>query len=219
MRLYTINKDYIEYLKEFDNKVVNVDYANGFKLFVGKIKLQNNNEDIKYYIPLTSYKEKFFDENNQEQIDIFKIKDKSGANYTSVLNINNMIPAPDLVVTEFGYDMLRYNDKFRSYQEKDRYYHLTIDELNYINKFKDDIEHRAKTTFSMVNDNNNKYQNLANRCCDFLTLFEHAIDFNDIIKTETEKLFNEVSKSIQKLELDNKKTNFVTHNNIKNLSK
>lgn len=201
MRFYTINKDYIDYLKEFDNKVPNVEYQGRLKLFAGKIKLQNNNESIGYYIPLTSLKDKF--EPINETFDIYKIMDNKRESYTSVLNINNMIPVPDIAVTEFSYDMLRNNESFKTLSEKDKYYHLVIDELNYINENKDIIEYNAKTIFSMVNDNNKNYQQLADRCCNFVDLFEHAIEFNDIITSEVEDLMSKTSAKFKELGIGN----------------
>ena len=214
MRLYTINKDYINYLKEFDEKVANVDYKDKFKLFVGKVKLQNNNENVKYYIPLTSYKEKF-ETPESDKIDIFKVKDKHGEKFTSVLNINNMIPAPDIAVTEFGYDQLRNNNGFRTYADKDRYYHLTIDELNYINENKDTIEYKARTIFSMTKDNNAKYKNLADRCCNFVDLYTHAIEYNDILTSEVEDLMSQITKEFKELGVgDNKQSNTYKNNDF-----
>lgn len=195
MKLYTINKDYIDYLKEFDDKVVNVDYNERYKLFVGKIKLQSDNESISYYIPLTSFKSKYND--FDDRLDMIKISDSNKNHFTSALNLNNMIPVPDIAATEFSYDMLRNNNSFKGYTEKYNYYHLAINELKYINEISEKIENNAKAVYSIVKNNNERFKVLKERCCDFVGLYEHAIEYNNVLTSEIEDLMEDITKQFR----------------------
>ena len=56
MEWYTIEKDYVNYLKKYDNFVSNIEYKNKMKCFLG-IVLKIDGLD--YFAPLTSYKPKF----------------------------------------------------------------------------------------------------------------------------------------------------------------
>ena len=61
MKWYAVKKEYIDYLKKWDKKVPNVDYGNRMKCFIGVIFIKN---DIEYFAPLTSFKEKFISMKN-----------------------------------------------------------------------------------------------------------------------------------------------------------
>ena len=203
MRLYVINLDYINYLKQFDNKVPNVDYDEKFKLFIGKVKM-NNDTDIGFYIPLTSAKPKF--ESMDDRLDFIKICDPIDDTIIGAIDINNMIPAPDIAVQEFSYDLIRYNDSFPTELDKYMYYDLAINELEYLNNIDDKIIQNAKTIFTLCRNNNDSYGNLKKRCCNFMLLMNKAIEFQDIVKNEIKDLMHVVSDSLVKLE-DNYKDN------------
>ena len=61
MKWYAVKKEYIDYLKKWDKKIPNVDYGNRMKCFIGVIFIKN---DIEYFAPLTSFKEKFISMKN-----------------------------------------------------------------------------------------------------------------------------------------------------------
>lgn len=199
MKLYIINENYINYLKEFDPKVPNVDYDDKYKLFLGKIKI-NNDSNINYFIPLTSYKPKF--ENMRERVDFIKICDPIDNQIVGAIDINNMIPVPDIAAQDFTYDLLRYNPAFNTENERKLYYNLSMNELDYLNKIEDRIVDNVKTIFSICRGNNPKFDSLRSRCCDYITLYEKALDFQSILNTEVNDIMEYVSNSLIKMEED-----------------
>lgn len=137
---YTIDADYLEFLNRKDSEVYyNVSYRNGVKPFVGVIIDMG---ECKYFIPLTSVKEKHAKWKNScnEHFLIYEVIEKSvnisGDVYKeyskdkkmhvmSVLDIKKMIPVPDDVYERIVFDDLgdeRYQDLF----EKEYAFCLTI---------------------------------------------------------------------------------------------
>lgn len=137
---YTINADYLEFLNRKDSEVYyNASYRNVVKPFVGIII---DMEECKYFIPLTSAKEKHAKWKNScdEHFLIYEVIDKSvnisGDVYKeyskdkkmhvmSVLDIKKMIPVPNDVYERIVFDDLgdeRYQDLF----EKEYAFCLTI---------------------------------------------------------------------------------------------
>ena len=90
MKWYAVKKEYIDYLKKWDKKVPNVDYGNRMKCFIGVIFIKN---DIEYFAPLTSFKEKFISMKND--IDFYKITNYETGKIYGAIDINNMIPIPN----------------------------------------------------------------------------------------------------------------------------
>ena len=87
MKWYAVKKEYIDYLKKWDKKIPNVDYGNRMKCFIGVIFIKN---DIEYFAPLTSFKEKFISMKND--IDFYKITNYETGKIYGPIDINNMIP-------------------------------------------------------------------------------------------------------------------------------
>lgn len=137
---YTIDADYLEYLNNKNSEVYyNASYRNAIKPFVGIII---DMTECKYFIPLTSAKEKYKKWKNScdEHFLIYEVIDKSvnisGDVYKeyskdkkmhvlSVLDIKKMIPVPDDAYKRIIFDELgdeRYQDLF----EKEYAFCLTI---------------------------------------------------------------------------------------------
>lgn len=95
---YVIDKKYVQYLKQFDNKVENIEYNENLKPYIGII-LSINNYD--YYVPVSSTKEKHY--KMKEDIDFIKILHND--TILGVLNINNMIP-----ISKDNITILKYNE-------------------------------------------------------------------------------------------------------------
>ena len=74
MKWYAVNKDYVQYLKQYDNVVPNIEYTGRLKCFLGV--LIKSREGCDYFAPLTSYKPKFITMNNS--IDFYKIENENG---------------------------------------------------------------------------------------------------------------------------------------------
>ena len=77
MKWYAINKEYVNYLKQFDAIVPNVDYTGKLKNFLGVVFKSEYGWD--YFAPLTSYKPKF--RTMQNTIDFYKIVNENGKIY------------------------------------------------------------------------------------------------------------------------------------------
>ena len=203
MKLYVINPNYIEYLKQFDSKVPNVDYDNRFKLFLGKVNISDD-APMSYYIPLTSgSKDKF--ETMKDRLDFIKITDPIDGEIIGAIDINNMIPAPDKVVSDFTYDMIRDNSDFTTKEERDKYYKMSMNELEYLNKMEDHIIGNAKTIFSIYRSKSKQFENLRKRCCRFIDLYSKAMEYNDVLNYEMNNLIEDITD--QFLESNNNQRN------------
>lgn len=128
---YTISADYLEFLNSKDSEVYyNTSYRNAVKPFVGIII---DMTEYKYFIPLTSAKEKHKKWKNScdEHFLIYEVIDKSidisGDIYKeysndkkmhvmSVLDVKKMIPVPEDAYERIVFDELadkRYQDLFK----------------------------------------------------------------------------------------------------------
>lgn len=102
LKLYTIDMKYVINLSKADDNVMSVSsqIAKAVRPFVGIIVLIN---DRKYCIPLSSPKKKF--ENKKNGVDFMRITDPSSKNekgapkIIGVLNINNMLPVEESLLT------------------------------------------------------------------------------------------------------------------------
>lgn len=126
LKWYIVDKEYVSYLKEFDNKVENIDYSNRFKPYLGIIITIN---EINYYVPISSVKEKHYKMN--EDIDFIKISEND--RILGVLNLNNMIPIDNDSVKNLKYSEIEKYRNFKTNKEKSLYISLLNMELELIN--------------------------------------------------------------------------------------
>ena len=193
-KMYTIDKEYINFLKEFDNRVPDVDYGGNVKLFIGKIYLTNN---ISLYIPITSYKPKF--ETMKNTIDFIKIVNPVDDSIAGAIDINNMIPVPDTLATEFTYDTLRDNPAFKTLNDKDSYYQLVLNENRWFNSQENFIKENAEMVYKIVKQKKPRDSYITHRCCDYPKLLIKAIEYNDILKTSLEELTHRITRDYRKI--------------------
>ena len=125
---YSIDKSYVNYLKKYDKNVPNIDYTGRLKCFLGII-IQINS--IAYFAPLTSYKKKFDNMNND--IDFYKIIGKNRKVYGAI-NINNMIPVSKNEYLEITFENLDELRIFKNKRDKKQYWKLLQTELSCINE-------------------------------------------------------------------------------------
>ena len=110
LKWYVADKEYVNYLRTFDNKVENIDYNNKLKPYLGLlIKIDKFN----YYVPISSSKEKHYKMN--ENIDFIKIMKQE--RLLGVLNLNNMVPIADEHIRILKYKEI---DKYRKFKNKAR---------------------------------------------------------------------------------------------------
>jgi len=84
IRIYEIKSEYIKYLSNYQEHIFDQADGKGNRKYIG-IVLEL--KGVKYFAPLSSYKDKH--KKMKEGVDFIKIKDYA------VINLNNMIPVPD----------------------------------------------------------------------------------------------------------------------------
>ncbi len=168
LKWYIVDKDYVNYLRKYDNKVENIDYADKLKPYIGILITIN---EINYYVPISSTKEKHY--KIKEGMDFVKIlKDKRTI---GVLNLNNMIPILDNNVIELKYKDIENYREFNCDKERKLYISFLSFELNLINS---QIEKIRKNALKLYNEKeNNPNSNLSKRCCNFKLLEEKCREY------------------------------------------
>ena len=158
LQWYIVNKEYINYLKTFDNKIENIDYQDNLKPYIGIII---NINTFNYYVPISSPKKKHY--KMKEGIDFIKIKYKDSV--LGVLNLNNMIPILDKYVKRLEYKKIEQYRSFKTEDEKRSYIALLNTELKIINSKCEKIKKNATKLYQeKINNPNSK---VSKRCCDF----------------------------------------------------
>ena len=171
MQWYALNKEYVNYLKQYDKYVPNIEYIGKLKCFLGIIF--KSKKGFYYFAPLTSYKPKFQTMSND--IDFFKLVGKNGKIYGAI-DINNMIPVPKSEYTKITIDNLSEFREFSTNREKKQYWKLLQAELACINE--KILQNNAEKLYKFVT----KYPNspLAERCCNYILLEEKSIEYKKI---------------------------------------
>lgn len=168
LSFYTVNSDYCDYLRMYDNRVPYTMQQKSSRPFIGVIIKVNNH---KYYAPLSSPKPKHIKMKNQ--IDFIKIN----RGYWGVINLNNMIPVIDEMTSR-----INPNDLHRSYDNK-AYKQLLNNQLSWCNANKDFIKRKADKLYTKIVKKEVSV-NLTARCCDFYLLEQISEEY---IKTQINK--------------------------------
>jgi protein AbiQ len=159
LRFYTVNSNYITYLKTHDGQVP--DNYTGKRPYIG-IVLEVNGHN--YIAPLTSYKEK------QEQLrpsnpTIFKLHEKNNpSNKLGMVHLNNMIPVIETEINGICFD-----------DQVDSYKNLLTLQLAFIKENQEHIKKKANNLHKHVTQSQNFP--LKRICCDFLLLEAKYRDF------------------------------------------
>lgn len=169
LKWYIAEKDYVKYLKSFDNKVENIDYKSTIKPYIGIILKIG---EFNYYVPVSSPKKKHI--KMKESLDFIKIIDKKGI-ILGVLNLNNMIPILDSQIKVLKYAEIDKERDFKSTKEKRQYISLLTTELKMINLRIEKIQNNALKLYEIKDNNPNS--NLAKRSCNFKLLEQKAIRY------------------------------------------
>ena len=163
MDWYVVDKNYIQYLLQFDKNVGFINYGSRLKLYLGIVlKVEN----FFYYVPISSAKEKH--KNMKNSLDFQKIQDEN--KLYAVLNLNNMIPVPDSCITQLKYNQIEKFRDFNSEKSRIDYIYLLQKEKNII----DGLENLIKDKTQKLYDKCKKFPNsqFAARCCNFRLLEE-----------------------------------------------
>lgn len=169
LKWYIANKEYVNYLRQFDEKVENIDYNTKLKPYIGILVTIN---EFNYYVPISSAKEKHY--KIREGMDFIKIMKDS--NIIGVLNLNNMIPISDKNVKVLKYKEIENYRDFDSDKQRTLYISFLSFELNLIN---DKMEKIKKSAMKLYNERiNNPTSNVSKRCCNFQLLEQKCIEYN-----------------------------------------
>lgn len=156
LKFYSVDKEYLNYLKKYDVKVPNQDYKTHDKFFCGVVLEINN---FKYFVPVSHY--------NKQDNTNFLIENKGQA--ISSLRFCFMIPVPDEYIT--------YKDFSKETDEK--YVKLMDTEIEYCRENEDKILNKAKKVYKIGCNSRhplNKY------CCDFKKLEEVQVMYKEELK-------------------------------------
>ncbi len=158
IEFYQVNNDYIDYLLPYAPHLFH-NKKNGQKnerKYIGIVLHINN---VSYFAPLSSYKEKH--NSMKEMLDFIKVK-----NY-AVINLNNMFPVP-----ESEYKYVKISD-----EPDDKYRSLLQAEYRYIKSIQEKIRKNAAVIYKHKLANGNS-TGLSRRCNDFLTLEKLCKEYN-----------------------------------------
>lgn len=168
LKWYVVDKQYVSYLKQFDNKIEDINYSERLKPYIG---ILITIDEVDYYVPISSVKEKHY--SMKEDIDFIKIT--ADDRILGVLNLNNMIPIDNENVKVLKYKEIEEYRKFKDDKEKRLYISLLSYELGVINEKIDKIKNNAIKLYNeKIKRPNSK---ISRRCCDFKLLEEKCREY------------------------------------------
>lgn len=161
LKLYYIDQDYIDYLRQFDDRVFYNKRTT--RPYVGVVFRHNG---FNYFAPLASPKLKH-QKLKANAIDIFKIKNGE----LGMLNINNMIPTPKECLAEVL--PLIDDAKYKILLEK---------QITFLNDHKREVFFKIDNFMLLYREG--KLKNIENRCCDFKLLEDKCLEYKVDVKQE-----------------------------------
>ena len=162
LMLVRVDYEYCNYLREFDSKVMYNHDRKELRPFVGVLFMVN---DMKYFAPLSSPKEKHKTMRDYE--DFMKIKEgEYGA-----INFNNMVP-----VSDGNYEIIFLDEELVEKEGK-AYVELLRNQLYYLNAHYIEVINRA---ISLHNNyiNGTLRKSVRKRCCNFLLLEDKCLMYH-----------------------------------------
>ena len=159
LKLVKVDYKYCNYLRKYDNKV---SYNEGIKELRPYVGVLFKINDIEYFAPLSSPKEKHLKIKNT--LDFYKIDDGN----LGVINFNNMIP-----VNSNNYELLALDS------EEIKYRKLLLEQLDYLNKNYFQVISKSYKLYNLY-INNKSPMNIKNRCCNFSLLEVKCNEYNKI---------------------------------------
>lgn len=182
LKWYIADKEYINYLKKFDDKVENINYKDRLKPYLGILININN---MNYYVPISSAKEKHYKMN--ENIDFIKIMKQE--RLLGVLNLNNMVPIADEHIRILKYKEIDKYRKFKNNNERDLYISFINLELKLIN---DKIEKIKVSAIKLYTEKIARPSSkISRRCCDFKLLENKCKEYKKEKTYEKLDIYNE----------------------------
>lgn len=159
---YTVDKNYIKYLSEFEKHVsYNKDEIGHSRPYLGIVlKI----ESYEYFVPLYSYKEHYQKYKNNPSF--FFVYDRR-KNPLAIIKFSAMIPVPKYIKVM---SLIDYNKSDKKYKD------LISAEYRYINSNKEEIYKRANKIYIAVTKHKNNF--LKTIACNFKLLEEKCLDYN-----------------------------------------
>ena len=151
MKLYSVNDNYINYLRKFDTKVYD-NKENNRKVMRKYLGIVLKINELNYYIPMSSPKKSDYNSDNsitKSIIPIIRVISDEEVNHIPVLKgtlrISNMIPVPDS-------ELILYEPK---YEKNENYKILVEKELEFIEKNEQMIQKYASIIYNQKIKNYN----------------------------------------------------------------
>ena len=156
---YEIDDNYIDYLRQFDSKILST--KDGDRKYLRKyIGIMMHNRDCKYFIPLSSYKPKTYD-------NMYESKSLKKIGNMAVLRINNMIPVIDEVIHKMDFNSITDQN----------YKYLLQSEYRIIKSREKEIRTDSRIIYYYRLNEKNKDKGLYNICCDYKLLEEKSKEY------------------------------------------
>ena len=158
---YTVDRDYIKYLSEFEKHVsYNKEEKGHSRPYLGIVlKIEN----FEYFVPLYSYKDHYVKyKNNPSFFFVYDKKNKP----ISIIKFSAMIPVPKYSNV---INLLEYSELEKKYKN------LISAEYRYINANKKEIYKRADKMYIAVTKHKNNF--LKTIACDFKKLEEKSLKY------------------------------------------
>lgn len=153
LSFYYVNKDYVDYLRQFDSKVPTLNYDTHDKFFCGIVL---NVGEIKYYVPVSH-------DTSRQQTSLL-IYD--GVRAISSLKFAFMIPVPISKINRIDFNEIAKTDT--------KYADLLRAEYSYCSSHRNEIYNKASSVYRI---GCNKNHRLSGVCCDFKKLEEKYTDY------------------------------------------
>jgi len=170
MRWINVNEQYLDYLRESENRIPRTDYGtNRYKPFFGILFEVG---DL-YYITQVSHAQPRHNTLRQQK-DFYKIYDpQNPRRLIAVVNLNYMFPIPKSETTPFEKNKIHTYRTFDSEIEKSKYIDLLDKELQVINSM--DMGTKAKYIYQLKYDKPEHV--VAKRCIDFKDMERLALQY------------------------------------------
>ena len=162
-KLVKIDKDYCNFLRQFDYRVCYNEGVKELRPFIGVLFSIDN---IEYFAPLSSPKPKHI--KLKSNLDIIKID----GGKLGVVNLNNMIP-----VTNRLYEIFDLNPEGKSLEVQKRIY-LLKKQLYWLNSKAEELMLKAFTLHFRYCENTLNIR-LRDRCCNFPLLEQKCLEYNN----------------------------------------
>lgn len=159
LKFFTVDEDYIQYLKRYDTNVP--DNYSSTKPFIG---ILFNINGLDYIAPLTSAKPKHAKIKNSSPTS-FKVFDGTAeGDLLALVQLNNMIPVTKANITKLDVKNLDLKYQF-----------LLLKEINYIRAHRDKLLKKASKLYELVVDKKNPV--FIKISCDFKALEEASSSY------------------------------------------